>query len=212
MNPEEKKKAIKKVKFWWHTIDFGDEIFSPGLMGTDAHNVLASSIPDNLKGKTVLDIGTRDGYYAFECEKRGAKEILATDITTKTGFSTAKDILNSKVRFEQIDIYDLPDDKYDVVLFLGVLYHLKYPLKALELLYSITNELLILESHIINTNLDEPMMKFYPGDDLNNDSSNWWGPNPKCIIEMLKVAGFKKAEIHSGGTETDDRVIIKAYK
>ena len=82
----------------------------------------------------------------------------------------------------------------------------------MELLYSITNELLILESHIINTNLDEPMMKFYPGDDLNNDSSNWWGPNPKCIIEMLKVAGFKKAEIHSGGTETDDRVIIKAYK
>ena len=105
---------------------------------------------------------------------------------------------------------ELQSNKYDVVLLFGVLYHLKYPLKAIEIMSKITNKILILESHYINTKDNNPVMEFYPEKELNNDPTNWWGPNIKCIVEMLKVAEFKKVEVFM--TYWDKRVIIKAYK
>lgn len=217
--PQEKKVLVNKVSYWWHTIDLGNGVVTPGLIHPEVHRMRSSAIPQNLKGKTVLDIGAWDGYYSFECEKRGAK-VTAIDnnqhLKGHKGFHTVKKILDSKVKFYEMDLFDLPklNEKFDTVLFFGILYHLKYPLKALEIIFSKTKKLLVLESHYIKTKNKEPTMRFYPGKELGNDPTCWWGPNIQCIIDMLKVVGFKKVEIYKTYLNKKERgrIITKAYK
>lgn len=228
LTKQEKLRLIKSVPFWWHTIDFGEDIFSNGKTPMSAQQIRLSSIPKNLKDKTVLDIGCWDGFFSFECEKRGAK-VTAIDnkqqekfvescygkcIDGTNGLKVAKKILNSKINFMEMDLYDLEESKkeFDTVLLFGVLYHLKNPYKALEILYKVTKELLVIESHYIKTKLNTPIMRFYPGKELNNDPTNWWGPNIPCLVAMTKSVGFKKAFIFKRYYENDNRVILKAYK
>lgn len=215
----EKISLIKKVPYWWHAIDLGDNIVTPGFTAPWVHKLLSSAIPKNLKGKTVLDIGAWDGYYSFECEKRGAKVTAIDNYQNRKGrkgFNTAKRIIGSKVKYRQMDLFDLPEwkKKFDVIIFFGVLYHVKHPLKALEIIFSKTKKLLILESHYIKRPANIPIMRFYPGKELSNDPTNWWGPNIMCIIDMLKVVGFKKIKLFATYLNKKERgrVIIKAYK
>lgn len=214
-SPQEKKALVQQVSSWFHRIDLGDGIITPGSIPPGTHKTISSFLPKNLDNKTVLDIGSSNGYYSFKCEKRGAT-VTAIDVHDNAGFNTVKKILNSNVDFQKMNLFDLPKKKYDVVLFFGVLYHLKYPLKTLEIIYARTKELLVLESHYIKTITRKPMMRFYPGRELNNDSSNWWGPNTQCIVDMLKVVGFEKIEVckkyHHIQIKNAGRVIIKAYK
>ena len=95
------------------------------------------------KGLSVLDIGAWDGFFSFECERRGASRVVAADYFswhgsgwgTKAGFTLARDVLGSKVEDVDIDVMDLTPERvgtFDLVLFLGVLYHLRHPLLALE--------------------------------------------------------------------------------
>ena len=216
---QQKQVLVNKVPYWWHTIDLGDGIVTPGFTRPEVHQLRSSVIPENLKGKSVLDIGAWDGYYSFECEKRGAK-VTAIDNyqhrRKRKGFDTAKKILNSRVKHYKMDMYDLPKMKkrFDIVLFFGVLYHLKYPLKALEIIHSKTIDLLVLESHYIKTKTKDPVMRFYPKDELSTDPTNWWGPNIQCIKDMLKVVGFKRIALFKTYLDKKDRgrIIIKAYK
>jgi tRNA (mo5U34)-methyltransferase len=137
----------------------------------------------------VFDIGAWDGFYSFEAERRGAKRVLATDSFTwsgqgwgsKRGFELARKLLNSKVEDLNIDVMDLSPEKvgmFDVVLFLGVLYHLKHPMLALERVFSVTKELLILDTHVDLLGSKRPAIAFYPGSEVNRDNTNWSGPNP----------------------------------
>ena len=228
LSKQEKQDLVSSIPFWWHTIDFGDGIVSKGQTPMSIQKIRLSPIPKNLKNKTVLDVGCSNGFFSFECEKRGA-DVTAIDnrqhekfIRSKYGknvnltdaFKVAQRILNSKVKFKEIDLYDLEksNKKFDIVLFFGVLYHLKYPFKALEILYNLTKELLIIESHYIKTNSNKPIMRFYPGKELNNDPTCWWGPNIPCLIEMVKSAGFRKVIVFKKyHYNNDNRVILKAY-
>ena len=95
---------------------------------------------------------------------------------------------------------DLAPDKigtFDLVLFLGVLYHLRHPLLALERVFSVTADHLILETVVDLTWTSYPAMRFYPQDELAGDASNWFGPNPAAVVGMLKAVGFRKVEIVS---------------
>jgi tRNA (mo5U34)-methyltransferase len=78
---------------------------------------------------------------------------------------------------------------FDVVLFAGVLYHLKHPLLVLEQMSRICNETLIVETHLNALNLSRPAMVFYPGKELASDPANWWDLNPACVTAMLRTAG-----------------------
>lgn len=220
LNKKEKQDLINLVPFWWHAIDFGDGVVSKGWISSEIQKLILDAIPKNLENKNVLDIGTWDGFYAFECEKRGAKVTAIDNNLHKKesqGFLIAKKLLGSNVEYFDMDFFDAPEilnRKFDVVLFFGILYHLKNPLLALETLYKITNDMLILESHCIKTNDQTPMARFYPGNELADDDTNWWGPNIPAIIAMLETAGFKKVEVVSeyDSSATEGRVIIKAYK
>jgi hypothetical protein len=92
-----------------------------------------------------------------------------------------------------LDVYDLSPDRigrFDLVLFAGVLYHLRHPLLALEKVASVTADQLILCTHIDLIQVKRPAMAFYPGNELNNDITNWWGPNLPALEAMLKSVGF----------------------
>jgi tRNA (mo5U34)-methyltransferase len=162
-------------------------------------------MPESFQGMTVLDIGAWDGFYSFEAERRGASRVLATDSFcwggggwgTKAGFDLVRNTTNSKVEDMVIDVMDLSPERiglFDVVLFLGVLYHLRHPLLALERVFSVTRKQLILETHVDLLSYEKPAMAFYPGSELNNDPTNWWGPNPVAVKAMLKDVGFQKID------------------
>ena len=189
---------------WWHTIDLGNGIITPGR--ADNLAILQRiGLPERLDGKTVLDVGAWDGFYSFECERRGATRVLATDSFswggggwgTKAGFELARKALGSRVEDLQLDVLDLSPDRigqFDLVLYLGVLYHMRHPLLALERIFSVTRNQLILETHIDLLWMRRPAIAFYPNDELQRDPSNWCGPNPAAVEGMLRTVGFRRVE------------------
>lgn len=195
---------------WYHEIDLGDGLVTPGYARAP-ERLNWIRMPQDLSGQTVLDVGAWDGFFSFEAERRGAARVLATDHFcwgaagrwgTKEGFELARRILGSRVEDRTIDVLDLSPDTvgtFDVVLFLGVLYHMRHPLLALEKMYSVTRKLLILETHVDLVNIRRPAAAYYPDTELNDNPTNWWGPNGAAVEALLKTAGFKRVErVHHG--------------
>lgn len=209
VSPNEIKQRVSELK-WHHSIDLGHGIVTPG-QDNSARKLARLQLPSSLAGKTVLDVGAWDGFFSFEAERRGAKRVLATDSYSwngshdwgdKRGFLLAREVLGSKVEDQDIDVLDLSPERvggtYDVVFFLGVLYHMRHPMLSVERVASITKEMVILETVVDMLNCGRAAMAFYPGDELGKDATNWCGPNPQAVIGMLKVAGFKRVEIVAG--------------
>lgn len=181
-----------------------------GLRTAGIHDPLTRlpllGLPESLTGLTVLDIGAWDGFFSFECERRGAARVVAADYFswhgagwgTKAGFEIAREALGSRVEDIDIDVMDLSPERigrFDLVLFLGVLYHLRDPLVALERVASVTRSTAILETVVDCVGVKRPVAAFYPGRELNDDPTNWWGPNPAAMIGMLRSVGFARAEM-----------------
>jgi tRNA (mo5U34)-methyltransferase len=184
---------------WFHSIELAPGLVTPGLADTGAQ-VPRLHLPD-LTGKTVLDVGAWDGFMSFEAERRGAARVVALDSfawkreagTGKAGFELARRALGSRVEDLELEVGEISPETvgtFDVVFFLGVLYHLKHPFLAIEKLRAVTGELLILETHVDLLGLRRPAMALYPGFELNGDWSNWSGPNPAAVTGMLEQAGF----------------------
>jgi tRNA (mo5U34)-methyltransferase len=190
---------------WFHSIELQPGVVTPGLDVTrDRLDLLA--IPQDLSGKSVLDVGAWDGFFSFEAERRGAARVLAADHfawrvndwSDKAGFELARRELGSRVEDIDVDVMDLSPERvgtFDLVLFLGVLYHLRHPLLALERVASVTAGQLILETHVDLTWMRRPAMAFYPERELNWDPTNWWGPNPAAVKAMLQAVGFRRVEL-----------------
>jgi len=152
-----------------------------------------------------MDLCAWDGFFSFEAERRGASQVLAVDYFSwsgkmpwgsKAGFELARKALNSKVQDRHVDVLDVAPETtgiFDVVLFLGVLYHMRHPL-SLEKVASVTREMLILETHVDFLSIKRPAMAFHPTNELCDDSTNWFGPNEAAIVGMLKDVGFRKIE------------------
>jgi tRNA (mo5U34)-methyltransferase len=185
---------------WYHTIDLGGGVVTAGVDDTP-QRLARLSLPASLKGLSVLDIGAWDGFFSFECERRGASRVVAADHYswsaagwgTKAGFQLAREALESRVEDVDIDVMDLSAERvgtFDLVLFLGVLYHLRHPLLALERVASVTRRTLILETVIDMVGVRRPAVAFYPDRELNNDPTNWWGPNVPAVRGMLASVGF----------------------
>jgi tRNA (mo5U34)-methyltransferase len=195
---------IAKIS-WFHTFNFGNGVVTPGY-DNSYKRIRTLHMPEDLSGSTVLDIGSWDGFFAFEAERRGASRVLATDSFcwsgagwgTKDGFNLARNILNSKVEDMEIDVMELSPEKvgtFDLVMCLGVLYHMRNPLLALERIFSVTKRQLILDTHVDCVMTNRPMIAFYPGNELNNDPTNWCGPNRAAVEAMLKTVGFSRVEM-----------------
>jgi tRNA (mo5U34)-methyltransferase len=204
MTPEALAKQVAEIR-WFHRIDLGRGLITPGLDDTAA-KLSRVQLPADLTGRSVLDIGAWDGFFSFEAERRGASRVLAVDSFcwngegwgSKAGFELARRALNSKVEDAEMEVLDLAPEKigtFDVVLFFGVLYHLRHPLLALEKVSSVTKSHLILETKVDLLSVRAPAMAFYVGDELNGDPTNWWAPNIPGLCDMLRSVGFRRFEV-----------------
>jgi len=164
-------------------------------------------IPDDLTGWSVLDVGAWHGFFSFECERRGADRVLAVDRYAWDRFGAdeflaARERLGSAVEHRRVDVHDLdPDEvgRFDLVLLLGVFYHLRLPLRALERIRSVTKRLLICETHVLLPFVHEryPLIPFFPGDENARQA-----PYELCAMptlaalgQMIESAGFSRAEV-----------------
>jgi tRNA (mo5U34)-methyltransferase len=183
----------------------------------------ALELPSSLEGKTVLDIGAWDGFLSFEAERRGAARVLATDSFcwsgegwgTKEGFDTAREILGSRVEDQEIDVMELSPEAigvFDLVLFAGVLYHMRHPFLAIEKVASVTADQLILDTHTAMVDETRPVMLFYPDSELNDDATNWWGANPAAVEAMLRDVGFTRIEGKHPELLSQGRLILHAWR
>jgi tRNA (mo5U34)-methyltransferase len=169
-------------------------------------------LPEDLRGKRVLDVGAWHGCFSFECERRGADEVVAYSLEDpeETGFNRLKKALGSRVEYHRGSVYSLSPrafGTFDVVLFLGVLYHLRYPLLGIDRVRSVARDLVFVESHVIDeapyertpdgtgsthpASQGTPLWRQYMGGELTpGDESNWFSPNVRAAVEALESAGF----------------------
>jgi tRNA (mo5U34)-methyltransferase len=188
-------------KGWYHSFELpGGRVIEGFQTVAQLRARLARfSIPDDLRGKRVLDIGCWDGWFSFEMERRGA-EVVAADIVERETFLAAREALGSKVEFVLSDVYQLTPERvgrFDIVLFLGVLYHLKHPLLALERVCALTTDLALVESFVIDDGADlaaAPLMEYYENSELVGRFDNWCGPNTSCLLAFCRTAGFATVE------------------
>jgi tRNA (mo5U34)-methyltransferase len=175
----------------------------------------APRLPDDLRGKTVLDIGCNAGFYSIEMKRRGADRVVGID-SDKRYLAQARLATETlgfdDIEFAQMDVYDVGalGEKFDLVIFMGVLYHLRHPLLALDLIREhVVGDLLLFQSmqrgskHVLELDKNYP---FKEGDlffetgypklhfverEYCGDWTNWWIPNRACTEAMLRSAGFQ---------------------
>ena len=198
---------------WYHRIEVAPGLVTPGI-NDSSRSLEALNLAEDLRGSTVLDIGTRDGFFAFESERRGA-DVLAVDYlpASATGFSIAAELLGSRVRYLQENIYNLRSEvigTFDVVLMLGLLYHLPDLLRAFSTVRTLCRSELYLETHVCDDDYPElasfPLALFCPGTSLNADPTNYWAPTTACVEAMLVECGFAVESV----TRLGSRSIVKA--
>jgi tRNA (mo5U34)-methyltransferase len=163
-------------------------------------------IPQDLTGKSVLDIGAWDGFFSFECERRGASRVLAIDTYSwdtygKDGFLLAHEMLNSKVEHQRCaaENIDTSLGNFDLVLCLGVFYHLRSPIQVLDRIRKVTTGTLILETHALVPAVHEkyPLVSFFPGDGLEAGLRYEFSAEPtiEALKQMLRAASFTKVDV-----------------
>jgi tRNA (mo5U34)-methyltransferase len=175
---------------------------------------LATALPEDLSGWSVLDIGCNAGFYAFELAHRGA-HVLAVDADEhylrQAHWARERFGLTGRVELRRLQVWDLVglDQRFDLVLFLGVLYHLRYPLLALDIVAERVGRLLVLQTLTVPgeqavspphdlpfderrrlSDPDWPTMAFIEHS-LAGDPTNWWVPNQACVEAMVRSAGLE---------------------
>ncbi len=203
---DELRDAVSRLR-WYHKMDIGG-VRTPGV--SDTRRALPRlHLPDSLEGKSVLDVGAWDGFYSFEAARRGARRVLATDSFawdgsswgSQEGFLLARKALGLETAVEArtIDVLDLgPEtlgETFDVTLLLGVLYHLRDPVTALERVASVTRELLVLETETALGWLATPAARVYPAAELNHDDTNYFSFNQSALEGLLRHVGFPAVSV-----------------
>jgi tRNA (mo5U34)-methyltransferase len=220
-SPEDIERRIRELGDWFHNMNLGGVLTAPDHFLGDYPNTkwreFAHAIPDRLTGKKVLDIGCNAGFYSIEMKKRGADRVLGIDFDpvylAQAHF--AADVAGLDIEFRQMSVYDVAQlkERFDIVLFMGVLYHLRHPLLALDLIHEhVVGDKLIFQSMQRgsgDTGRLEPDYPFWERDIFNrpgypamyfiegryaNDPTNWWIPNRACVEAMLRSAGFEIIE------------------
>lgn len=190
--------------YWYQRWQIFRGYYTPGHNSIDK---LCNTVqlPRDLTGQRVLDIGAWNGCLSFECERRGAREVVALgpESPESTGFLRLAAVLGSQRTHYQLGtIYDLDPEKlghFDVVLCCGVLHHLRYPLLGLDNIRRVCTGTLYLETLISDERLAAhcspaaraaPLWEFFRRNEINNDDSTWFGPTSVAVVQALESAGF----------------------
>ena len=208
---------IAKHPAWYHQIALADGVVTPGnhASQTVLDHLDAIGLPTDCTGLRVLDIGCRDGFFSFEMERRGG-EVVGVDYAAAegTGFPIAAAVLGSRATYKVRNVYNLDpaeDGTFDVVLFLGILYHLRNPMLALDRVRAVTKPggtLFVrtqVTTHAPFVDTDVPVWQFLPRDTLQNDASNKWAPNLAGLTAALEESQFRVLQ-----TAFDGRASVRA--
>jgi tRNA (mo5U34)-methyltransferase len=200
---------IKAIN-WCHPIDLGQgRVTRPDwhIRRRYERRLRLLDLPPDLTGKSVLDIGAWDGFFSFECERRGAARVLAIDTYAwdhhgQDGFLLARETLGSRVEDRRMVAEELDPaviGQFDVVLFLGVFYHLRDPIAVLDRLRAITRGTLVCETHTLVPAMHSryPLVSFFPGDGLEAGRRFEFCaiPTEEALTQMLLSAGFKTLDV-----------------
>ncbi|MGD1067216.1 MAG: class I SAM-dependent methyltransferase [Vulcanimicrobiaceae bacterium] len=183
---------------WLQKWEIEPGLFTPGQ--ADVELLLQRlGLPEDMTGLSVLDIGAFDGAISFVCERRNAARVVAQDVQMRSTIRLLRDYLGSKIEFFESSPYELDPaviGQFDIVIFSGVLYHMRYPLLAIDRVREVAKDRVFVETHVANINLSNPppgfenVMFFYERDAINNDYSNWHGPTVSTVMAMFRSAGF----------------------
>ena len=210
-------RRIRELGQWFHNINLHGVWTAPDHFLGDYPHVkwrnFAHAIPTDLRGKTVLDIGCNAGFYAIEMKRRGADRVVAVDFDEQylAQAKFAAEVLETDIEFAKLSVYDVAKlgEKFDLVIFMGVLYHLRHPLLALDLVREHVTKDLMLFQALQRGNTDIEQVKndypfreteifekpgfpkaFFVEHRYSGDPTNWWIPNRACTEAMLRSAGF----------------------
>lgn len=211
-------RRVRELGEWFHNLDLAGVQTAPhhflGDYPAFKFRQFAHAIPEDLSGKTVLDIGCNAGFYSMEMKRRGADRVLGIDFDEDylNQARFAAEVNGLDIEFRQLSVYDvaLLGEKFDLVIFMGVLYHLRHPLLALDLIHEhVAKDLLLFQSMQRGSDELEPLESDYPfwqteifdrpgyprlhfiEKDYCGDPTNWWVPNRACSEAMLRSAGFE---------------------
>jgi tRNA (mo5U34)-methyltransferase len=217
LSQEQIQARIAELGPWFHNIELEGVRTAPDHFLGDYPAVkwqrFSHAIPADLTGRTVLDIGCNGGFYSIEMKRRGAARVLGIDFDEDylAQARFAADISGQEIEFAKLSVYDVGaiGEKFDVVLFMGVLYHLRHPLLALDLIREhVAGDMLIFQSMQRGSTEVDTIAADYdfnetahfdsPGypklhfieHEYSRDPTNWWAPNAACAEAMLRSAGF----------------------
>ena len=217
LSPAEIRQKADELGPWFHNMELGGAWTAPNHFLGDYPGVKFRSfghvVPADLTGKTVLDIGCNGGFYSLEMKRRGAERVLGVDFDADylAQARFAAEVSGMDIEFRQLSVYDLGalGERFDLVIFMGVLYHLRHPLLALDIIHdTVAKDLLLFQSlqrgaaemDEVAENYDffeqdhferpgYPKMHFIEHR-YASDPTNWWAPNAACSAAMLRSAGF----------------------
>jgi tRNA (mo5U34)-methyltransferase len=186
---------VKKMNglSWFHRFEVAPGVVTPGV--TDVSSQMSRlGIAADLSGQTVLDIGSYDGGLSFECERRGALRVVAYDYgQSRPTAQLLAEHLKSHVEFRYGTIYTLDPGKigkFDLIIFAGVLYHLRYPALGIDRIRTVATDAVHVETYVLPDSQSTPFSIFYENTELNADPTNWVGPNVAQVLAWLRSAGF----------------------
>ncbi|HYH58036.1 MAG TPA: FkbM family methyltransferase [Thermoleophilaceae bacterium] len=261
---DELARAVEAVPFWWHSIDLGGGIVTPGRKSPEVLESQWRDLQLDVSGRTLLDVGAWDGWFSFRAEREGAERVVALDhfawmidptvraahegrrlgtgplpdwdevpgawqpdvLPGRRGYELAHLALGSSVENAVADIATLdPSDlgTFDIVLCLGVIYHVRDPLGVLRNVAALTAGTALIETEavFIRDHEEVPMFEFAPSDSLGLDRTNWYVPNANAALALCREAGFSAAELLVGpeavslprrGEPTHYRAVIRATR
>jgi tRNA (mo5U34)-methyltransferase len=195
---------VEAEAYWFHRIELRPHLVTSGWSDPKTEKLPYFGIPDDMTGMRVLDIGCAEGFFSFEAERRGAAEVVAIDSFPDSirRFNLCRDAFGSKATGFLTSVYDLSlraFGTFDLVMFFGVLYHLRHPLLALEKIYSVTGGKLLMQTDSFEDQAlgDSAAAKFHPfgiqsgpPDNPSLDPTVFWIPNAACVRDMLSHVGF----------------------
>jgi tRNA (mo5U34)-methyltransferase len=226
LSREEIARHVQELGDWFHNIDICGVQTAPhhflGDYPRQKWQHFEHALPNDLRDKTVLDIGCNAGFYSIEMKRRGAARVVGIDSDERylAQARLASEISGLELELEQLSVYDVATlgERFDLVLFMGVLYHLRHPLLALDLLHAnAVKDVLVFQSMLRGSNGAFRVEEDYPFEEREifdhpswpklhfvehryaHDETNWWIPNRACAEAMLRSAGFEPRGIP--GTE-----------
>jgi tRNA (mo5U34)-methyltransferase len=217
LSPERIRERVTELGDWFHNLNLGGVQTAPDHFLGDYPAVkwqrFADAIPQDLTGRSVLDVGCNGGFYSIEMKRRGATRVVGVDTDARylAQARFAAEVQGADIEFREMSVYELPSlgETFDVVLFMGVLYHLRHPLLALDILHEhVCRDMLVFQSMLrgsADPSHANPDYPFWESDQFADDSyprmyfvehkyagdpTNWWIPNRACAEAMLRSAGF----------------------